>query len=73
MATKVQEVRLGRNFVRVGDTVKVKLPGKTQFTKGWRVKEIDGDTLRVERAGKWRYVTVANIQRVAQTKNGERK
>ncbi len=79
MATKVQEVRLGRNFIRPGDPVKVKLPGKTQFTSGWTVKEVfevEGvPHLRVERERKWRLVVVSTntIKRVAVTKAGERK
>ena len=79
MATKTQEVRLGRNFIRVGDTVKVKLPGKTQFTSGWVVKEVFDVSgiphLRVSRDGKWRLVmaTGTHIRRVARTKNGEAK
>lgn len=71
---KVTEVRLGRNFLRVGDTCKVKLPGKTRFSSGWKVKEFDGDTARVvNKDGRWRYVPLTAIQRVAQTKNGVRK
>lgn len=79
MATKVQEVRLGRNYIRVGDTCKVKLPGKTQFTSGWVVKEVFEVSgvphLRVEREGKWRIVAVsaATVRREAQTKARERK
>lgn len=67
----IKEIRLGRNFLRVGDTCKVKLPGKTQFTSGWTVKEITAEGLvRVERDGHWRFVKPEAIQRVAQTKNG---
>lgn len=71
-AGAIQEIRLGRNFLRVGDTCKVKLPGKTQFTSGWTVKEITtAGLVRVERDRRWRYVKPEAIQRVAQTKNGE--
>lgn len=79
MATKVQEVRVGRNFIRPGDPVKVKLPGKTQFTSGWTVKEVfevEGvPHVRVSRDGRWRLVVVSTntIRRVARTKNGESK
>lgn len=67
----VQEIRIGRNFLRVGHTCKVKLPNKTQFTKGWTVKEITADGLiTVSRAGHWRIVTVDAIRRVVQPKNG---
>lgn len=69
-----QQIRLGRNFLRVGDTCRVKLPGKTQFTSGWTVKEITAEGLiRVERGGHWRFVKLEAIRRVAQTKNGERR
>jgi hypothetical protein len=68
----IREIRLGRNFLRVGDTCKVKLPGKTRFTSGWTVKEITVDDLvRVARDGHWRVVRLDAIRRVAQTKNGQ--
>lgn len=68
------QIRLGRNYLRAGDTCRVKLPTKTQFTSGWTVKEITADGLvRVERDGHWRFVKPEAIRRVAQTKNGERK
>lgn len=77
--TKVKEVRLGRNYLRVGDTCKVRLPKKTQFTSGWTVREmceVEGvPHATVVRDGKWRIVILNadNVRRVAQTKNGERK
>lgn len=73
-AGTVQQVRLGRNYLRVDDTCDVKLPGKTQYKSGWTVKEITAEGLvRVSRDGHWRYVPLSAIRRVAQTKNGERK
>lgn len=73
-AGKVTQVRMGRNFLRVGDTCDVKLAGKTRYSSGWKVLEFaDGDTVRVGKDRRWRYVPLSSIRRVAQTKNGERK
>lgn len=74
---KHSEVRLGRNFIRQGDPCKVKLPNKSQFKKGFRFISYDSDTdtadVRDPRTGAVRTVTLDAIQRVAVTKNGERK
>lgn len=70
---KVTQVRMGRNYLRVGDTCRVKLPEKSQYSSGWTVKEFDGETARVSKGGYWRYVPLTSIRRVAQTKNGKRK
>jgi hypothetical protein len=71
------EVRLGRNFVRKGDPIKVKLPGKSQFRDGFTfigfdTKE-DRAVVREPLRGHVRYVALDGIKRKAVTKGGERK
>lgn len=70
-------MRVGRNFIRVGDPIKVKLVGKTQFRKGFVFKGWDPDQevaeVRDPKTGFIRPVRLDQIQRVEVTKNGVRK
>lgn len=80
---KVQQYRSGRNFIRVGDTVKVKpAPGKRNgFKAVVRAIKVDEDTGAVGEvevfggsAGRAmaRTFRADRIERVAQTRRGER-
>lgn len=74
--TTTNQIRLGRNFVRAGDPIKVRLPGKTQFRTGFKFIEAqddNGETLARVRTpnGGWRFVGLDGIKRVAVTKDGE--
>mgnify|MGYP000505796306 FL=1 len=79
---KIEQYRAGRNFIRLGDIVKGKLPGKSAFLG--KVTEIqaddDGEVTGVfvtiiakingdphGHMGKWRCLTPDQIERVAQT------
>lgn len=70
----------GRNRIRKGDTVKVKIPGKTSFKATFHgATVIDGTVVDVEVYGGphgiagWRVLRPSTIHRVAQTKGGVRK
>lgn len=80
---KVQQYRSGRNFIRVGDTVKVKpLPGKRNgfkaVVRSVKVDEGTGAVREVEvfggSAGRAmvRTFRASRIERVAQTRRGKR-
>jgi hypothetical protein len=70
-----QEIRVGRNYIRTGDPVKVRLPHKTQFRdgfifKGWDVKEQKAVVKTPQ--GVERYVDIDGIKRKQVTKQGQR-
>ena len=71
------EVRVGRNFIRRGDPIKVKLPNKTQFRTGFTFKGWDPEQQKAvvldPKFGHERWVGLDGIQRVAVTRNGVRK
>lgn len=78
MSQEVQpEVRLGRNFVREGDPLDVKMPGKPTFRKGFFFRGFDPKSgyalVKEPTKGHIRYVPLDAIRRRAVTKNGERK
>lgn len=71
-----QEYKVGRNYIRTGDPVRVRLPNKSQFRdgfifKGWDVKEQKAVVKTPQ--GIERYVDIDGIKRKQVTKNGERK
>jgi hypothetical protein len=73
----LDEVRVGRNFIRVGDVVKVKSrPGKRDAHEG-TVRQIQdrGDriVLQVIASKRFEYHGMDRIERVAQTRNGEKR
>ncbi len=79
---KVSEFRWGRNFIRVGDVVRVKaLPGKRNGfeakVRGIAVDAQTGEPFEVEvfggahGRGMIRTLRVDRIERVAQTRRGE--
>ena len=81
---KVSEYRRGRNFVRVGDVVRIKaLPGKRNGfeakVRAITVDERTGEPVEVEvfggarGQGMIRTFRADRIERVAQTRRGERR
>jgi hypothetical protein len=81
---KVSEYRRGRNFIRVGDVVRVKaLPGKRDGfearVRAIAVDERSGEPVEVEVFGGYRGRAMVRtfrpdrIERVAQTRRGERR
>lgn len=81
---KVQQYRTGRNFIRVGDTVKVratqgKRNGFKAVVRGIRLDEGTGEVAEIEVYGgppghaMARTLRPERIQRVAQSRNGNRK
>jgi hypothetical protein len=76
VAKLVDEFRLNRNFVRRGDPIKVKLPGKTQFRDGFTFVGYDpaSDKLvvREPKRGFTRYVASDAIQRKAVSRSARR-
>ena len=81
---RLGEIRLGRNFIREGDTVKV-LPSRPGKRDGFVAKFLyatvneDGSINYVEvlgaptgRCPAWRSLPVERIGRVSQTKGGEK-
>lgn len=70
-----REVRKGRNWIRQGHPIKVKLTGKTKFRSGFRFQSYEPETGTVwvtAPNGNCRAVTLDQVQRVAVTKAGER-
>jgi hypothetical protein len=81
---KVNEYRRGRNFIRVGDVVRVKaLPGKRNGfeakVRAITVDERNGEPVEIEvfggarGQGMIRTFRAERIERVAQTRRGERR
>lgn len=81
---KVNEYRQGRNFIRVGDVVRVKpLPGKRNGfeakVRAITVDEETGEPIEIEVFGGYRGRAMVRtfrpdrINRVAQTRQGERR
>lgn len=71
-----REVRVGKNFIREGDPLKVKLPPMKCFHPGFIFKDYDDKhDMAIVRTpkGHERYVAMENVKRVAVTKNGVRK
>ncbi len=71
---EISEYRHNRNWVRKGDTVKVKPAGRTSFTATVLRIQSDGDRIEVEVRdpynGAIRTVTPERITRKAQSKAG---
>lgn len=77
MKAEVTEYRVGRNFIRVGDTVKVKSrPGKrdAHLARVRRIITVEGEVVEIEVVGPkgFRTFLPERIERVAQTKGGEK-
>lgn len=77
-AQRFDRVRVGRNFIRVGDICDVKLPTRKQFHHGFRFKGyvVNGDKSWCEVydpvSGFTKSVTLDRVRRVQQTKGGVR-
>lgn len=77
MTEKLTEVRVGRNFIRLGDRVRVKSLKKGGRTYESRVREIreHGEShvvqVRDPRNGGTYLIPMARVERMRQTKAGE--
>lgn len=85
---EMKEYRVGRNFIRVGDRVKVTTPGKYPFEgivqkikgDGVEAAELDVVVARTKvkgtaqgKAGQYRTVLASRVERMAQTKQGKKR
>lgn len=69
----IGEVRQGRNFIRKGDPIRVRLPGKTQYRDGFVFLGWDEKAQRAEvrlPTGGWRMVPLDSIRRKAVSRSG---